>query len=79
MSEPLRIAVVAEGVTDFAVIEAAIAAMLAERPFVLTALQPEGNVAFTGGGEAGPFGGGWKGVYRWCPAGSSARRRQIER
>lgn len=41
MSEPLRIAVVAEGVTDFAVIEAAISAMLSERPFVLTALQPK--------------------------------------
>src|SRR5208283_5212656 len=34
--------------------------------FDLKLLQPEGSVAFMGGGDAGPFGGGWKGVYSWC-------------
>lgn len=60
ISEPLRIALVAEGPTDRIVIEAALSAMLCERPFVLTQLQPEASEAF------GPFGGGWIGVYRWC-------------
>lgn len=66
MSDTLRIALVAEGVTDYEVLNAAIESMLNGRSFVLTSLQPEGSVAFTGGGNAGPFGGGWKGVYCWC-------------
>jgi hypothetical protein len=60
MSEPLRIALVAEGPTDRIVLEAAIQAILNERPYVLTQLQPEGSLVF---GERGT---GWGGVYRWC-------------
>lgn len=66
MSDTLRIALIAEGVTDYEILHAAIEAMLGDRSFVLTLLQPEGSIAFTGGGNAGTFGGGWKGVYRWC-------------
>lgn len=60
MSEELRVALVAEGPTDRAVIEAAIAAILAGRPFVLRQIQPEQSAAF---GSIGP---GWIGVFRWC-------------
>ena len=60
MSDPVRIALVAEGPTDAIVIEAALSAMLGERAFVLKQLQPVGSIAF------GPLGGGWGGVYRWC-------------
>jgi hypothetical protein len=66
MSETIRIALVAEGITDYEVLNAAVESMLNGRSFVLTLLQPEGSVAFTDGGNAGSFGGGWKGVYRWC-------------
>ena len=34
--------------------------------FDMKLLQPEGSVAFTGAGNAGPLGGGWRGVYKWC-------------
>ena len=60
MSDPLRIALVAEGPTDRIVIDAALRSVLGDRPFVLKQLQPEGSLAF------GPLGGGWTGVYRWC-------------
>jgi hypothetical protein len=66
MSSTIRIALVGEGVTDFEVLRAAIDAMLNGRSFDMKLLQPEGSVAFTGGGNAGPLGGGWKGVYKWC-------------
>ena len=66
MSSPVRIALVSEGITDYVVLKAAIESMLDGRSFILTLLQPEGSVAFSGGGNAGPFGGGWKGVHRWC-------------
>jgi len=66
MSETLRIALIAEGITDYVVINAAIESMLNGRSFVLKLLQPESSVAFTGAGNAGLFGGGWKGVYQWC-------------
>lgn len=66
MSKTVKIALVAEGVTDYEVLRAAIASMLNGVSFDLKLLQPEASVAFTGGGEAGPFGGGWKGVYKWC-------------
>ena len=66
MSEPIRVALVAEGPTDRIVIESALRAMLANRPFILVQLQPEGSIAF------GNFGGGWGGVYRWCK--QSSRR-----
>ena len=66
MSNMVRIALVAEGVTDYEVLHAALEAMLNGRSFDLKLLQPEGSVAFTGAGDAGPLGGGWKGVYQWC-------------
>lgn len=66
MSEPLRVALVAEGPTDRIVIEAAIASILRNRAYVLRQLQPEESVAF------GPLGTGWGGVYHWCQ--QAARR-----
>jgi hypothetical protein len=63
---------VAEGITDYVVLKAAIESMLDGRSFILNPLQPEGSVAFAGAGNAGPLGGGWKGVYKWCL--QSARR-----
>lgn len=60
MSEPLRVALVAEGPTDRVVIEAAIASLLGGNPFVLKQLQPEESLSF------GHVGGGWGGVYHWC-------------
>jgi hypothetical protein len=62
----VKIALVGEGITDYVVLKAAIESMLDGRSFILTLLQPEGSVAFTGAGEAGPLGGGWKGVHKWC-------------
>jgi hypothetical protein len=56
MSE-LRIGLVAEGVTDQIVIEAALKAMLPQA-FVLTLLQPEATHSNRGGG--------WCGVFKWC-------------
>ena len=58
MSE-LRIALVAEGPTDFEVISAALRAVL-PRPFVLTRLQPEATRP--------EMGTGWGGVLKWCHA-----------
>lgn len=66
MSDTLRIALVAEGITDYEVLNAAVESMLDGRSFDLKLLQPEGSIAFTGRGDAGPLGGGWKGVYQWC-------------
>jgi hypothetical protein len=60
MSDPLRIALVAEGPTDGVVIESALRAILESREFVLKQIFPEGSVVF------GPLGAGWGGVYRWC-------------
>lgn len=53
----LRIALVAEGPTDYEVINAALRAIL-RRPFLLTMLQPEATRP--------EFGGGWGGVLKWC-------------
>lgn len=66
MSEPLRIALVAEGVTDYVVFKAAVEHLIDQRSHDFTLLQPEGSVAFVGAGNAGILGGGWKGVYKWC-------------
>jgi hypothetical protein len=66
MSSTVRIALVSEGITDYVVLKSAIESMLNGRSFILKLLQPEGSVAFTGAGRAGPFGGGWKGVHKWC-------------
>ncbi len=56
MSDP-RIALVAEGPTDFIVIEAALKAIL-QCSFVLNPLQPEPTRP--------DMGGGWGGVFKWC-------------
>jgi hypothetical protein len=66
MSKTINIALVAEGITDYEVLTAAIESMLNGRSFDMKLLQPEESVAFTGGGNAGPLGGGWRGVYKWC-------------
>jgi hypothetical protein len=60
MSDPLRVALVAEGPTDGVVIEASLRAILKARAFVLTQIFPEGSAVFGG------LGSGWGGVYRWC-------------
>jgi hypothetical protein len=62
MSDPLRVALVAEGPTDKAVIGAAIRNILGDAPFILRQLQPEESVAFL----VPANGAGWGGVYRWC-------------
>lgn len=56
MSE-IRIALIAEGPTDYEVINAALRAILG-RSFVLSLLQPEATRP--------EFGGGWGGVLKWC-------------
>jgi hypothetical protein len=66
MSSTLRIGLIAEGVTDYEVLKAAIEAMLDGQSFDIKLLQPDSSVAFTGAGNAGPLGGGWRGVYKWC-------------
>jgi hypothetical protein len=53
----IRVALVAEGLTDAVIIEAALKALL-PRAFVLTLVQPEAH--------PGPTGAGWGGVLRWC-------------
>ncbi|PXX81205.1 hypothetical protein DFR34_10240 [Rivihabitans pingtungensis] len=58
MSEPLRIALVAEGPTDQPLIAAALNAILPGQPFVLTQLQPEPTYP--------QLGTGWGGVLKWC-------------
>ena len=55
----LRIALVAEGPTDFEVIQAALKAIL-QKPFVLVQLQPEAT--------QGMMGTGWCGVLKWLQA-----------
>ncbi len=60
MSKELRIALVAEGVTDHIAIDAALKAMLGARPYRLQSLPPEESDAFR------TYGGGWAKVYRWC-------------
>ena len=60
MSDPVQVALVAEGPTDMIVIDAALRAIFKDKPFVLKQIQPEGSLAF------GPLGGGWAGVYKWC-------------
>ncbi|AMW26964.1 MULTISPECIES: hypothetical protein [Arthrospira] len=59
MSDPLKIALVAEGPTDFEVIQAALKAVL-PHPFIITLLQPEATQP--------QMGGGWGGVLKWCHA-----------
>lgn len=56
MSDP-RVALVAEGPTDFVIIKAGLRALLA-RPFILSPLQPEATRPQRGTG--------WCGVFKWC-------------
>ncbi|ALG69098.1 hypothetical protein [Beggiatoa leptomitoformis] len=55
----LRIALVAEGPTDYEIIQAALKAIL-PAPFVLTRLQPEASPSRP------QMGNGWCGVLKWC-------------
>jgi len=64
MSE-LAIGLVAEGPTDFVIIEAALRACL-KRPFVLTLQQPEATRP--------EMQGGWGGVYKYSGPGTISRR-----
>jgi hypothetical protein len=57
MSE-LRVALIAEGPTDSVLIEAALKAILLDRPFTLAPLQPEATRP--------QMGTGWCGVFKWC-------------
>jgi len=60
MSDPIRLAIVAEGSTDRIVIEAIATALVPDRDFVVTQLQPLASDAIA------PLGRGWTGVYQWC-------------
>lgn len=68
MSEP-RIALVAEGPTDFEVIQAALKAIVPER-FTLTLLQPEATQP--------TMGTGWGGVLKWCDAAGSRHAASLD-
>ena len=57
--------IVCEGVADYHVIEAVLAAITNNADFVLQRIQPPESLY---GGDAGPHGGGWKGVRGWCDA-----------
>ncbi|MDT9198182.1 hypothetical protein [Limnospira sp. PMC 1042.18] len=59
MSDPLKIALVAEGPTDLEVIQAALKAILPD-PFIMTLVQPEATQP--------QMGCGWGGVLKWCDA-----------
>lgn len=63
----LRIALVAEGKTDYFIIEAVLRAILGNRTFILTQLQPENNATMRGEG--------WAGVVKWC---TQEKQRQEE-
>jgi len=65
MSDPVKIALVSEGITDYVALKAAIESMLEGRSFILTLLQPEAALrSQVQGGRS--LGGGWKGVHKWC-------------
>lgn len=66
MSDPLRIGLVAEGITDKLVIQAAIKSLLGERRFILRLLQPEESLPLELSTPALSQGKGWGGVYLWC-------------
>lgn len=68
MSE-LRIALVAEGPTDYVIIEAALKAILPD-PFIMTQLQPEATIP--------EMGNGWGGVLKWCHATSQRQAGPID-
>ena len=74
----LRIALVSEGITDFVIIEAALKAILKDKTFILTQLQPESTTPTQPQPESTTptqlqpesttptLGQGWGGVFRWC-------------
>jgi hypothetical protein len=66
MSDPLRIGLVAEGITDKLVIQAAIESLLGERRFILRLLQPEESLPLELSAPTLSQGKGWGGVYLWC-------------
>lgn len=66
MSEPLRIGLVAEGITDKLVIQAAIENLLGGRRFILRLLQPEESLPLGLSAPSLSQGKGWGGVYLWC-------------
>ncbi len=66
MSDPLRIGLVAEGITDKIVIQAAIENLLGERRFILRLLQPEESLPLELSAPTLSQGKGWGGVYLWC-------------
>src|SRR5208282_3199668 len=61
MSDPLRVALVVEGPTDFVVLNAALGALLPDREFEATVLWPELSK-----GLEPRTSGGWTAVYHWC-------------
>lgn len=61
MSNPLRVAFVIEGPTDYLALRAAIRALLDGRDFESTVIRPELDENL-----AALTAGGWGGVYRWC-------------
>lgn len=58
-----NIRLVCEGVTDQRVLEAILLAHLKTPLFRINRIQPDESLY---GGDAGPHGGGWKGVRGWC-------------
>ena len=66
MSDPLRIALVAEGPTDRIVVDAAVKAILGDRPYILRLLQPEDSLPFDAPAPFTGKGKGWGGIYLWC-------------
>ena len=59
-SKAVRVAVVAEGPTDFIALRAAVRALLSHRDFEFTMIEPDVNENLV------PRHGGWGGVYWWC-------------
>lgn len=58
-----NIRLVCEGNTDQRVLEAILFSHLKDSSFRLSRIQPDESLY---GGDAGPHGGGWKGVRGWC-------------
>jgi hypothetical protein len=61
MSNPVRIAFVMEGPTDYIALRAAVRVLLGGRDFEPTVLWPELDDNLSA-----QTGGGWGGVYKWC-------------
>ena len=66
-----RVAMICEGPADRAILEAVLDHYLED--YELLPIQPPKGAL---GGNAGPFGGGWKGVQAWCVSEVSADRRR---